>query len=425
MHSREKALVNMHEVDWFLDSSEGEQEHDMNRRTFLRGAAFTAGATVVAGSAAGGWRAHHAGLVVPDDTPFAPWDALASVAPYDVTALPAAAILASNPHNTQPWTLAVDETSFRLSADPGRHLGAFDPYRREMWIGLGAAIANAEAVAPGIGFRTGPPAVHSLGDEGAGTIELSLTRITPDPDPLARFIPERRTNRAPYDTAPVSHDAIARVSRLVGRVEGASFQMFDRDTARGAAFAQATLAATQAINADHEMSHDGHLWFRGTARKVAEHRDGVSIPTAGLSPAITFLGQLLPEADTRKSGEHWLASTEAQLAQTGGFGLIVVDDLHDRGQQIAAGRLWQRLHLALTAEGIAAHPLNQLPELVDRDRDLGQDRGWREALAAISEGGQQTTFAFRFGYPTRSVPHSARRPVAWVSKAENRQAQQA
>ena len=98
-----------------------------------------------------------------------------------------------------------------------------------------------------------------------------------------------------------------------------------------------------------------------------------------------------------------------------GFGLIVVGDLYDRSQQIAAGRLWQRVHLALTAEGLAAHPLNQLPELVDRDRDLGQDRGWRDTLQAIAGGSQQATFAFRFGYPTREVPHSARRPVQWVT----------
>jgi hypothetical protein len=35
-------------------------------------------------------------------------------------------------------------------------------------------------------------------------------------------------------------------------------------------------------------------------------------------------------------------------------------------QSIAAGRAWQRLHLAATAEGIAAQPLNQPVEMIRR-----------------------------------------------------------
>ena len=52
---------------------------------------------------------------------------------------------------------------------------------------------------------------------------------------------------------------------------------------------QGLMAKIEAINADAEMSHDGHIWFRGTARQVAKYRDGVSVPTAGLSPVISLL----------------------------------------------------------------------------------------------------------------------------------------
>lgn len=387
----------------------------MNRRRFLRTATYGLGGAVVAGSAATGWHAHQAGLVMPDETPFAPWDALAHLATHDPTTLAAAAILASNPHNTQPWKIGIDETAFRLHADPDRHLGAFDPYRREMWLGLGAAVANAELVAPEVGFQTDAPRLHDLATDGSGTIELALTKTAARPSPLGRMIPKRRTNRAPFAQTSVPDEVMRRVSKAVGETLGVSILTFDRTSKKGMAFAEATVEGTKAINADYEMSHDGHVWFRGTARKVAEHRDGVSIPTAGLSPTMSVLGQLLPEADTETSGKYWLASTERQVTYTGGFGVVLVDDLYNRHQQIAAGRLWQRVHLAFTAEGVAAHPLNQLPELVDRDRDLGQDRGWRNALRSIAGGARHATFAFRFGYPTREVPHSARRPVEWMT----------
>src|SRR4029450_2256179 len=43
-----------------------------------------------------------------------------------------AAILAASPHNTQPWLFAVSRGEIAVHADRSRHLGAFDPFRREM-----------------------------------------------------------------------------------------------------------------------------------------------------------------------------------------------------------------------------------------------------------------------------------------------------
>jgi hypothetical protein len=43
----------------------------------------------------------------------------------------AAAILAANPHNTQPWVFDVSGTRIDLHADPGRRTGTLDPFGRE------------------------------------------------------------------------------------------------------------------------------------------------------------------------------------------------------------------------------------------------------------------------------------------------------
>jgi hypothetical protein len=386
----------------------------MNRRTFLRRTAIGGGALIVAGTGAGGWRAAQAGLILPDKSPFAPWDALADARPGDPAGLAAAAILASNPHNTQPWRITAGPERFVIAADTARHLGAFDPFRREMWIGLGAAIANAEIAAGPLGFRSGPTVIEALGPEGAGRISMALDPAAPVADPLFDALPRRKTNRSPYAQMPVGDDRMQSVLALVGAIDGARLVLLGRTGETGALFADATVAATQAITADAEMSHDGHVWYRANARDVAAHRDGVSIPTAGLSPLITVLGQLMPEPDDETSGRYWLRSTQGQVEATAGFGIIAVDDLDDRAGQIAAGRLWQRLHLAFTTEGLAAHPLNQLPEMVDRDRQLGRDGGWRATLHRLTGGAGQATFAFRYGVPLSDVPHSARRPLDWI-----------
>lgn len=56
------------------------------------------------------------------------------------------------------------------------------------------------------------------------------------------------------------------------------------------------------------------------------------------------------------------------LIHTPMFGVIAVPELYGRIGQVSAGRLWQRLHLEMTALVLAAQPMNQLPEVVDRER---------------------------------------------------------
>ena len=49
----------------------------------------------------------------------------------------AAGIPPANPHNSQPWIFSISPSAIDLFADPGRQIGVVDPFRREMYIGLG------------------------------------------------------------------------------------------------------------------------------------------------------------------------------------------------------------------------------------------------------------------------------------------------
>jgi hypothetical protein len=74
------------------------------------------------------------------------------------------------------------------------------------------------------------------------------------------------------------------------------------------------------------------------------------------------------------------------------------------------------MHLMLTAEGLAAHPMNQLVEVVDRDRQLKRHSATAQTLQAWTGRSEwRATFAFRTGYATQAMPHSARRGLAAVT----------
>ena len=114
-----------------------------------------------------------------------------------------AAILAANPHDTQPWLFEVGENAISLFADRARNLGAFDPCRREMHLGLGAAIENLVLAARAFGFvTTVAPAdgARSLSPDAAPQLAARVA-FMPAPsarDALFAAIPNRHTNRGPY-----------------------------------------------------------------------------------------------------------------------------------------------------------------------------------------------------------------------------------
>jgi len=393
------------------DPSSGGRE--AARTSWTRRALLGGGVMVAGAAAAGAWRAISTGMILQGDEAFHPWETWARMPAGEPLSLVAAAVLASSPHNTQPWTFRLRAGRIEVLADGARALGAMDPYAREMWHGLGAAIANIEVAAPARGFAAETLLRPDPANDGlAAHIRLRAQAVSPSA--LAGFIDQRRTNRAAYDPQRVvPAEVCARLSEL----DNADTRIvwLPADSAQGRAFADATLAATRQITADPAMAEAGHHWFRANPKQVALHRDGVSTPTAGISPVVATLSPLAPPVDSAKAGEYWLRSTQMHLATAPLYGLIVVRELYDRRIQLLAGARWQRTHLQLTRDGLAAHPMNQLIEIVDRDRQLSRPSPTADLLTRLTgDALWRPTFAFRTGYATREVPRSARRQLASV-----------
>jgi hypothetical protein len=176
--------------------------------------------------------------------------------------------------------------------------------------------------------------------------------------------------------------------------------------------------ATEQIIADPEMSMDSFRWIRTGRREVLAHRDGVTIDTSGTSRLMTIAGKMLPDLDAAATDRIWLDLTrDVHIATAPVFGMILVQDRLDMAQALVAGRTWQRLHLASTAQGLAAQPLNQPVEMIDRNRMLGRNDELGAALATLTRtAGWESTFVFRLGYARREAPRSPRRPLNDVVK---------
>jgi hypothetical protein len=388
-----------------------------NRRLFLRSAsggfaAIAIGGTLYAAPAAPGH--------LPNGDAYAPWtswdDASLKGTPV---ALVAAAVLAANPHDTQPWLFRIADDTIEVYADASRPLGAMDPYFREMHLGLGCAIENMTLAGPPNGYavrvEAAPGLLTSLSGRDrpirAATLELSNEQPSAV-DPLYRAIPERHTNRYAYERSrpvdPKWLEAARRLGeaddvRVILLAEGARDQL------------EATVIdATKAIIADGRMIADSDRWFRKSSAEIDEHRDGPTLEASGLSFLALTYARLFP-VSAKTSHDAWLSQTrDTQVGTAPVLGLIAVRDRYDRTQAIAAGRCWQRLHLDATLNGVALQPVNQPIEMIDRERQLGQSGEYERRMAELTGSDWQATFSFRAGHCARSGVASPRRRLADV-----------
>jgi hypothetical protein len=187
---------------------------------------------------------------------------------------------------------------------------------------------------------------------------------------------------------------------------------YTKAEARFPRVAEATVAATAAIIADHEMAYDSYRWIDQSWQEVQTEKDGPYIDTAGVPSYLRGIVKLLPPTSQQQVDAGWLSSTRSTMQNTDVLGFLAVPDLYEKAGALRVGQSWQRLHLWGTANGLAMQPISQLPEVVDRERQLGRPSTTAALLAELT--GDPTwhpTFVFRLGYPLNEVLPSARRPI--------------
>jgi len=294
--------------------------------------------------------------------PTAPWRAApaATHADWRVRAF-GWAILAPNPHNRQPWEIALEaDGSATLRCARDRLLPATDPNGRQITIGLGCFAELFVLAAAEMGLRVDavPFPAGQSGAPTAGPVARFVRRAGAVPrDPLFAHALARRSEKRPFDAArPVPEAAFAAIAAaarpgffgtsapaLVANLRDVSWRAWNVEL------------ETQAA---HMESVD--LMRLGIA-EVAANPDGISIYGPALEPLVRS-GALSRAAFATPGSQAQQVMVEryrtALTTATASF-VWTVGDADTPGNAFAAGRQWMRLTLAAVGQGLAVHPVSQ------------------------------------------------------------------
>lgn len=360
----------------------------MNRRNVLK----LAGGGVVL--AAGG-----AGLFASTRTPtaaLAPWGLAGSYDDPRKNAL-SHAILAPNPHNRQPWIVALEgDDALTLYFDTEKQLPHTDPFDRQLTIGLGCFLELMRIAANAAGYSV-EIALFPEGEVAAGLDNRPVARArfataSPVIDPLFEHVMARRSNKEPYDTSrAVPPGALARIGAVARHAQvGGSV---DQDEI--AYWRQLTTdALIIELETPHTYKESVDLMRIGKA-EVNANPDGIDLSGA-LFEALSLVGVMTRETllDPNSIGFREGLKVVTQNTQSAMGHLWMVTRGNTRLEQIAAGADWLRVNLACTAEGLGFQPLSQAlqeyPEMEDHYattyEKLAPDGGTVQMLARIGYG---------------------------------------
>ena len=339
------------------------------------------------------------------------------------------AILAPNPHNTQPWQVELDDTDgMTLYCDLDRRLPFTDPLDRQITIGCGAflhlywiALTKVGRGCEFVLFPEGAPAIGERLDSRpiAHARAVPLNTEEAGPELFEDFITQRRTNRKPYEADRVPAESALNAIATAGldwlRSESTDPLMAVQWTTETAAVVRLRDLVWRAF--DQEMRTEGAAaetfeWLRFGREEIARHRDGLGM-TGPMLPALKAFG-LLDREDlinpssfaNSSAASDWREKAETAPAF---MWLTTADD--SPMARLSAGFAYARMNLAATANGIAMHPWSQALQEYEAMAEV-----YAEAREILNPGTGTVQMLVRVGH-AEPVEPSARRGVEAILRA--------
>lgn len=302
------------------------------------------------------------------------------------------AVLAPSGHNTQPWNFSIKDHEISLWVNRERSLERSDPRRRQLLIAFGCMIENLCMAANrydfGVKINYFPDAYNH--DLIAKVLFAKKNDAEPGDSLLSSMI-LRHTNRGKYINKPLPGSFIAQIKRYTTDSLRASLITDESQKHLAADIVnEAQIEAMDSAEFREELSH--YVKSNFTKEPTGMPGFALEIPTPISIVASKLIKRINLSRSNRKKDEALL-----KRHTPGGF-IVIASRENNREDWIAAGRLFEKIWLAATAEGLNCSPMAAVIQSPRHNKQL-------RAILGI---GMEPQVFFRIGYGQKQFRHSPR-----------------
>ncbi|UAB72472.1 nitroreductase family protein [Vibrio sp. SCSIO 43132] len=327
------------------------------------------------------------------------------------------AMLCPNPHNTQPWKVALEgEDTILLYVDSERLLPQTDPIHRQIHIGHGTFIESLIVAASHFATRANVTYFPD-GEYNNQVLEnkpVARIRLVADsnvkPDPLFNLLVTRQSNKTVFDEQKLSETEL---EQILDSVKGTEFQLKLIQSAEQNETMRNFLNNAMVIEEQNsQRSLETINMFRFNDEELKRYRDGFGLPQNGVTGAKRWMAEQFFVSresalkDPAAFGKEGVKLTKSVTKSTRYFAILVSKD-NRRLTQLEVGRLYNRINLLTESLGIAQHPMSQILQEYQDMLPLQRDF---KSYFNIPEA-HTVQMLFRLGKAKRT-PESPRREVS-------------
>jgi len=293
------------------------------------------------------------------------------------------AVLAPSGHNTQPWLFEVEGGEVKLYADRTRGLPVVDPEDRALIISCGAALFHLRVAMRHFGYDD---EVELLPDPDDPDL-LACVRLGPnhgeteEERSLFKAIPERRSNRRPFEDRPVPERLLSALQAAASK-EGTWLHLVEDEDAKHAV-AELIAEGDRIQLSDKRFRRELASWVHPNRTKS---HDGVPGYAFGFGDLMSLAGPFVIRTFDTGEGQ---AAKDRQLAEGSPVLAVLGTEGDTAAEWLAAGQALARVLLRARAEGIWVSFLNQpieVPELRPRLRTAIRQSGFPQLLLRMGYG---------------------------------------
>ena len=326
----------------------------------------------------------------------APWDAAGSYSDPRLAAM-SYGLLAPNPHNRQPWKVALTgDDAMTVWRDPALNLPVTDPFARQLTIGMGCFLDLTRMAAQSLGFDM-EIALFPEGEDDDAPVAICRMTTGATPDPLFAHVMERRSHKEAFDPRHVTVGAAAALEPYADLFLGGA----ETEALRGIAH-EAWMIEASTPDAWQESID---LLRIGKA-EINASPDGIDAGgpfLEGLAAAGIFTREAA--SDVNNPGTRGAIEDTANAILGAPAFVVQKTNGNARRDQIAAGYNWLRLNLAATAAGLSLRPVSQA--LQEYPEVIGP---YNAIQTGFAEPGQTVQMLGLLGYG-QQTPRTPRWPL--------------